>query len=83
VQSVTVQTWEELAVIVATEGPIVPVWTAARLHGVSDQALRDRIVRGTLRKWLVSVAVYVSLLEVCRRSRPLSPGQVVNSAYVH
>jgi len=83
VQSVTVETWEQLAVIVATEGPIVPVWTAARLHRVSDQAIRDRIARGTLRKWLVSGAVYVSLVEVCRRQRPLSPGQVAKASYAH
>lgn len=76
-----VDTWEGLAVLCAEVGPVVPVSIAARLHGVSDQALRDRIARGTLASWLVDGAVYVSLLQARRKSSPLSPGQVVKPAY--
>lgn len=77
----TITTWEEFAVVISREGPIVPVWTASRLHHVSDQALRDRIARGTLRTWSVDGAVYVSLLE-SRRKSPLATGQVVTLAHV-
>lgn len=75
-----INTWEEFAVVIAEVGPIVPVWTAARLHHVSDQALRDRISRGTLKTWSVDGAIYVSLL-ASRRKAPLATGQVVNPAY--
>lgn len=72
------ETWEEFAVAVAAYGPLVPVSTAARFHGLSDQALRDRIARGTLRTWGVNGALYVSLLSARRGGCPLLTGQVAN-----
>jgi len=73
---VVMETWEALAALVAQVGPVVPVWTAARLGGPSQQALRDRISRGTLRTWSVDGCIYVALLESLRKEVPLSTGQV-------
>jgi hypothetical protein len=47
--------------VTRTVGPLVPVWTASLLQGVSQQALRRRILRGTLSAWFVNGAVFVSL----------------------
>jgi len=52
----------------AEVGPLLPVREAAALRGCSCKAVRDRIRRGSIRRFVVLGHHFVALKEVCSPS---------------